>query len=184
MSDNVNAPKHYQSSIDGLECIDVIEAFALNFALGNAIKYILRAGKKGERAEDLRKARWYLDRELGSDGYVFFAGSNDDRATPRRVDRESALAETCRLEQCLDEWRRWAIGAMFPFVDISGHTDRAMMDAMGRLIMGLEAVKRPPRTKRRPPKVPKSATAALKVRPASPAPVPRPAKRRTKPARR
>jgi hypothetical protein len=47
-----------------MEAIDVIEAFSLGFRLGNAVKYILRAGRKGEAVEDLKKARWYLDREI------------------------------------------------------------------------------------------------------------------------
>lgn len=63
MSDPVNNPAHYQTK-NGLETIDVIEAFELNFHLGNAVKYILRAGKKGNRTEDLRKAVWYLQREI------------------------------------------------------------------------------------------------------------------------
>jgi hypothetical protein len=63
--DVVNAPSHYQSGT-GLEAINVIEAFELGFRLGNAVKYILRAGKKGNRLEDLKKARWYLDREISS----------------------------------------------------------------------------------------------------------------------
>jgi hypothetical protein len=60
--DVVNHPPHYKRG--GLECIDVIEGFGLGFRLGNAVKYILRAGHKGDRLEDLRKARWYLDREI------------------------------------------------------------------------------------------------------------------------
>lgn len=61
--EKVNHPKHYQSP--KIEAIDVIEAFALNFSLGSAVKYILRAGRKpGEDAvEDLKKAAWYLRRE-------------------------------------------------------------------------------------------------------------------------
>lgn len=60
--DNINHPTHYKGK--GIECIQVIESFELGFCLGNAIKYILRAGKKGEKKEDLRKAIWYLNREL------------------------------------------------------------------------------------------------------------------------
>lgn len=60
--DTVNHPSHYKGK--GLECIQVIEAFELGFCLGNAIKYILRAGKKGRKDEDLKKAIWYLNREL------------------------------------------------------------------------------------------------------------------------
>jgi hypothetical protein len=58
----VNSPQHYQGK--GLEAIDVIENFDLNFNLGNTIKYVLRAGKKGNKKEDLEKAVWYLKREL------------------------------------------------------------------------------------------------------------------------
>lgn len=58
----VNHPKHYQGN--GLEAIDVIEAFNLNFNLGNAVKYILRCGKKDNDLQELNKAIWYLEREL------------------------------------------------------------------------------------------------------------------------
>ena len=64
MPDMVNEPPHYISKV-GLESIDVIEAFELNYRLGNAVKYILRYGKKSQHpTEDLKKARWYLDREI------------------------------------------------------------------------------------------------------------------------
>lgn len=74
--DAVYHPAHYKSG--GMEAIDVIEAFKLGFNLGNTVKYVLRAGKKGawsagvrmevsrrEKAiEDLKKARFYLDRHI------------------------------------------------------------------------------------------------------------------------
>lgn len=58
--ENVNHPTHYLGK--KLETIDIIEDFQLDFHLGNAIKYILRCGKKGETLQDLRKAIWYLER--------------------------------------------------------------------------------------------------------------------------
>jgi hypothetical protein len=45
-----------------VECIDIAEHMTFN--LGNAVKYVWRAGEKGDRLEDLKKARWYLDREI------------------------------------------------------------------------------------------------------------------------
>ncbi len=60
----VNHPSHYQGK--KFEVIDIIEDFGLGFNLGNAIKYILRAGKKGNKKDDIEKAIWYLKRE--SDG--------------------------------------------------------------------------------------------------------------------
>lgn len=58
----VNHPDHYKAN--GLEVIDIIEAFNLDFKLGNAVKYILRADKKGATAQDLRKAMWYIERMI------------------------------------------------------------------------------------------------------------------------
>jgi hypothetical protein len=60
--DQVNHPPHYKRHPSGVECITITEHF--NFCLGNAIKYIWRAGEKGAKLIDLKKARWYLDREI------------------------------------------------------------------------------------------------------------------------
>ena len=62
MNDPVNHPKHYTEHPSGVECIEITDHF--NFNKGNAIKYLWRAGLKGEQVEDLRKARWYIDREI------------------------------------------------------------------------------------------------------------------------
>lgn len=61
--DLVNNPPHYKTE-SGLESIDVIESFELGFNLGNAVKYILRCEKKGNKKQDLEKSIWYLKREL------------------------------------------------------------------------------------------------------------------------
>jgi Protein of unknwon function (DUF3310) len=58
----VDHPNHYKHG--GVEVIDAIEAWSLGFRLGNVIKYVARADHKGSRLEDLKKARWYLDREI------------------------------------------------------------------------------------------------------------------------
>jgi len=65
VKEQVDHPSHYQSAC-GLEAIDVIEAFNLGFVLGNAVKYILRAGKKGRYVDDIKKAKWYLDRAIAN----------------------------------------------------------------------------------------------------------------------
>jgi len=62
MTDNVNAPKHYTQHPSGVECIQITEH--LNFCLGNAVKYIWRSGLKGSSIEDLRKAEFYIKREI------------------------------------------------------------------------------------------------------------------------
>ena len=64
MEDMVNHPPHYKLA-NGVEVIDLTEQ--LNFCRGNAVKYICRAGRKGDadtEIEDLRKAAWYINREL------------------------------------------------------------------------------------------------------------------------
>ena len=62
LSDPVNHPKHYTAHKSGIECIQVTEH--MGFCLGNAVKYIWRADLKNDAIEDLRKARWYIDREI------------------------------------------------------------------------------------------------------------------------
>jgi hypothetical protein len=61
MADMVNHPPHYTAHPSGVECITITEH--MGFCLGNALKYIWRADLKGG-TEDLKKARWYLDREI------------------------------------------------------------------------------------------------------------------------
>jgi hypothetical protein len=59
----INHPPHYGGDTT-YECIKVIEAWGLNFHLGNAVKYINRVDAKGDPIENLHKARWYIDREI------------------------------------------------------------------------------------------------------------------------
>lgn len=68
--DNVNHPKHYTSHPSGVECIEIVQHH--DFCIGNAIKYLWRAGLKTEvgmmdkdkHIEDLKKAIWYINREI------------------------------------------------------------------------------------------------------------------------
>lgn len=61
---SVDHPAHYGGADNTYEAIKVIEAWELGFNLGNVVKYISRAGKKGSKLEDLKKAQWYLKREI------------------------------------------------------------------------------------------------------------------------
>ena len=65
MKESINHPEHYGGN-NTYEAIKVIEAWNLDFSLGNTIKYISRAGKKdkAKEIEDLKKALWYLDRKI------------------------------------------------------------------------------------------------------------------------
>lgn len=60
----VNHPVHYGGADNPYEAIKVIEAWGLGFHLGSVLKYVARAGKKGDALEDLRKAKFYIDREI------------------------------------------------------------------------------------------------------------------------
>ena len=62
ISNKIDHPAHYGSGV--YETINVIDAWELNFNLGNAVKYISRAGKKGDKVEDLKKAIWYIQHEI------------------------------------------------------------------------------------------------------------------------
>ena len=66
--ESVNNPEYYGGKENTYEAIKVIEAWELNFHLGNVVKYISRAGKKDKTKlkEDLEKAKWYLDRFIGT----------------------------------------------------------------------------------------------------------------------
>lgn len=61
-NDNINHPSHYKNHPSGIECIQITEH--MNFCLGNAVKYIWRAGLKNDVIEDLQKADWYIRREI------------------------------------------------------------------------------------------------------------------------
>jgi hypothetical protein len=60
--DSVEHPRHYTSHPSGVECITVTEHMGFN--LGNAVKYVWRADLKDDAIEDLRKAAWYIEREI------------------------------------------------------------------------------------------------------------------------
>ena len=63
--ERVDHPEHYLKHPAGIECVDVCEGF--DFVIGNAIKYLWRAGLKGDRLEDLEKCLWYVERAIESE---------------------------------------------------------------------------------------------------------------------
>jgi hypothetical protein len=82
VSDSVHHPKHYNSHPSGVECIDVVEHFTFN--VGNAVKYLWRAGLKSNLLEDLYKARWYIDREIQKVEKELHTGEEAGVSSPRR----------------------------------------------------------------------------------------------------
>ena len=65
-TDKVNHPAHYGGADNPYEVIKIIDAYSLDFSSGNAVKYILRAGRKSDESEldDLKKALWYLNHKV------------------------------------------------------------------------------------------------------------------------
>jgi hypothetical protein len=64
MKEAVNNPTHYGGADNPYEAIKVIDAWDLNFNLGNTVKYIARCGKKDDGIQELEKAAWYLNNEI------------------------------------------------------------------------------------------------------------------------
>lgn len=95
MSEAVHHPQHYGGADNPYEAIKVIEAWGLGFCLGNTVKYISRAGKKDPLLQDLKKARWYLDREIGSLDPADARANRADASMAKRlgesIERNSAL---------------------------------------------------------------------------------------------
>ena len=115
MSDPVHNPLHYKSG--GIEVIDVIEAFELGFHLGNVVKYVLRAGRKGDALEDLEKAAWYLDREIDKlEEQAEADGVDDDMTHAKSV----ACAETPNVGDGVEAEKRESL-----YVDITSMDDVA-----------------------------------------------------------
>ena len=104
-SKSIERPAHYTFS--AIEPIVVIEAWALGFHLGNVLKYVARAGRKGSKLDDLKKARWYLDREIKrmQDGDV--ESDNDDDG--RSICPECNGIGTSRLSNRPDDYGPHAI---------------------------------------------------------------------------
>lgn len=110
----VNHPAHYNAHPSGVECIDIVEHMSFN--VGNAVKYLWRADHKGAPAEDLRKALWYIQREI----------ERHDRGSPMQAARELE-----QLRGLRDSWassinRRVAVEQLM--LDAAGGK-RAMPDA-------------------------------------------------------
>lgn len=87
-NETVDHPSHYGGKDNTYEAIKVIEAHNLGFHLGNALKYILRTGKKPgvDPIEDLKKARWYIDRQIQQ-----LTPTNNSRDTVRSLVEASPL---------------------------------------------------------------------------------------------
>jgi hypothetical protein len=99
--DMINHPPHYTAHPSGVECIQITEH--MNFNLGNAMKYIWRAGEKNSTTEDLKKAKWYVEREIARlsttepPPQVSDPGEADPtRINPVRVSKQRPMCVVCK----------------------------------------------------------------------------------------
>lgn len=103
-AEKVNHPLHYGGADDPYEAIKVIEAWSPNlpkgteFHIGNTLKYLSRSGKKGSALEDLRKARWYLDRAIQQI-------EQDTESLPDTAASEAAASERPAVADELDRFQ-------------------------------------------------------------------------------
>ena len=95
--DPVNRPSHYAEGRK-YEPIAVIEDWSLGYHLGNALKYISRAGRKQNTIEDLRKAVWYVNREIDR-----LEGDTQEEAVQNFL-AESVYDEICLADKCGTLW--------------------------------------------------------------------------------
>lgn len=101
----VERPSHYTGHPSGVECIQITEH--MNFCRGNAIKYVWRAGEKGNEIEDLMKARWYIDREISRltamRAEEASVAPDEERETPQEI----ALREAYAAGRDAEAERQW-----------------------------------------------------------------------------
>lgn len=98
MTDEVNHPAHYGGDTT-YETIKVIEAWDLDFCLGNTVKYISRAGKKGDELTDLKKAQFYLERRIGQ-----LESQDPPQTVAKQETKDTKRCNTCGKTRPLSEF--------------------------------------------------------------------------------
>ena len=107
--ESVNHPNHYGGKGNPLEVINIIEYYGLNFNLGNVIKYCLRAGKKDEIIQELKKAQWYINREIerlenNTSHYEGFKGILNTETKINTTDSNGLLPED-NYTKMIEQWK-------------------------------------------------------------------------------
>lgn len=113
-------PDYYKSG--GMEAFDVIDAFDLDFNLGNAFKYIARAGKKGDKVEDLRKAVTYLNRQIEKEeknqpNWMSRCLGEPFRDCERESDFENDLDRAYQKIESLEDDKKYHLKALLSGID-------------------------------------------------------------------
>lgn len=126
MSDSVNHPSHYTSHESGVECITVTERMC--FLLGNAIKYIWRSPFKGKQLEDLRKAKWYIERKIELIERDECRAQNERLFTSalREMPQQPGRQQPVEMPPLRDKVGGRANGEARAGVDVSGHSVKAL----------------------------------------------------------
>ena len=106
-TDKINHPTHYTAHASGVECIQITEHFCFN--LGNAIKYLWRADSKGAPLDDLRKAGWYIEREITR---RIDAANTAPLVTKSDSSPTEKIGNVLAYAQCGDARRQYEMGNM------------------------------------------------------------------------
>ena len=101
--DPVNHPSHYCDHPSGVECIEITEHMSFN--LGNAVKYLWRAGNKdpGKKEQDLKKAMWYIDREIDRVWYIDREIGREGTVNDLAIDIETVMEMFPSIVEDIDE---------------------------------------------------------------------------------
>lgn len=131
-SSSIDHPSHYGGENNPYETIKVIEEWLLGFHLGNALKYISRAGKKATSSEeeDLKKAVWYVERLIAGDGYQILGPYGGALFEQSEVYNESHLGDIAQAWKLSPSLTR-AIELIYEFVF---GPDRGKMDALHQCV--------------------------------------------------
>lgn len=133
--DPINRPSHYCEGRK-YETIDVIEAWGLGVNLGNALKYVSRAGRKEDTVKDLEKAVWYLNREVSAP-FLRRAASRLSRWILRRK-----IIGRIKPNDVTEDWKQSSY-LSFAIVSIRKGSKRCLTNAMMFIEYEIEEIKRP-----------------------------------------
>lgn len=109
--DNINHPSHYKQHASGIECITITEKMSFN--VGNAFKYLYRCTSKGNMVEDLKKAQWYINRELLNRQNLRFAWFFENENYDAEFDGCAPIRDLLTFEFRFNGWMKQALERLY-----------------------------------------------------------------------
>lgn len=109
--DNINHPSHYKQHASGIECITITEKMSFN--IGNAFKYLYRCTSKGNTVDDLKKAQWYINRELLNRQSIRFKWFPENENYDAGFDGCPAIRDILEFESRFCGWMKQALERLY-----------------------------------------------------------------------